>query len=158
MPIEIGDTKMCQPFVLLRLTQGLAIFSALVSFCLFAAKPDIERYLTQNVPGTSMPDAFNGLNDSIPTFLLFVTGTLLLLARINRKRQYVLLLPLLFGPFACFVGWYLTENLSDPNWFDLFATTTIGMRVSCAVTALLSIASKKTTKPIDAHKAIDEPF
>jgi len=148
---------MCQPFVLLRLTQGIAIFSALVSFYLFAAKPDIESCLKQNVPWTSMPDAFNGLNDSIPIFMLFVTGTLLLLARINKKRQCVLLLPLLFGPFACFAGWYLTENLNDPNWFHLFATKTIGMLVSCAATALLSIASKKTTKPIDTGKASGHP-
>ena len=144
-------------FVLLRLTQGLAIFTALVSICLFAAKPDIEAYLKQNVPWTSMPDAFNGLNNSIPINLLFVTGTLLLLARITRKRQYVLLLPLLFGPTSCLVGWYLTENMSDPNWFHLFAITTIGMFVSCAVTALLSIVSRKT-ESIDAQKVTDGLF
>lgn len=102
-----------------------------------------------------MPDAFKGLNNSVPIWMIFVTGTLLLLVRIHRKRQHVLLLPLLFGPSVCFVGWYLTENMNDPEWFLLFAYMTIGMLVSCAVTALLSIASKKAKEPIDALNAID---
>ena len=121
-----------------------------------------------NLPTTvtgSLKTAENGslsndghrLNNSIPINLLFVTGTLLLLARITRKRQYVLLLPLLFGPTSCLVGWYLTENMSDPNWFHLFAITTIGMFVSCAVTALLSIVSRKT-ESIDAQKVTDGLF
>ena len=93
-----------------------------------------------------MPDAFKGLNSSIPIFLVFLTGTLLIVARIDRKRQYSLLLPLLFGPSICVAGWYVTENLNDPEWFLLFACTTIGMLVSCAVTASLSIADKKQLK------------
>ena len=153
--MEIGDTQMGQALVLMRLTQGLAIFTALVSFCLFATKPNIELYLRRNVPGNPMPDAFRGLNEFVPIWMLFVTGTLLLLARIHRKRQHVLLLPLLFGPSVCFVSWYLTENMNDPEWFLLFASTTIGMLVSCEVTALLSIVSKKTKEPIDALNAID---
>ena len=146
---------MCIRSVLLRLTQGFAIFTALVSFYLFAPKPNIESYLSHNVPWTSMPDAFNGLNNSIPINMLFATGTLLLLARITRKRQYALLLPLLFGPTSCLVGWYMTENMNDPNWFHLFALTTIGMLVSCTVTALLSIVSQKT-ESIDAYRVTDE--
>lgn len=129
----------------LGLPQGLAIVAALFTVFLFALKPDIEQYLKQNVPGNPMPDAFNGLNGSIPIFMLLVTATLQLVTRLNRKRQNLLFLPLLFGPFVCSVGWYLTEDLSDPNWFHLFAITTIGMLVSSVVTALLSLVEKKTT-------------
>ena len=110
------------------------------------------------LPGKPMPDAFKGLNVAIPIFMIFVTASLLLFARIKSKQQYSLLIPLLFGPSACIAGWYLTENLNDPNWFDLFAITTTGMLVSCAVTALLSIADKKTTEPIDAHQSLERPF
>jgi len=122
-----------------RLIQGLALLASLLSLILFALRPDIEKVLKRNVPSNPMPDAFNGLNDSIPIFMVFLAGTLFLIARINRKRQYLLLLPLLFGPTSCIAGWCLTENLSDPNWFHLFALTTIGMLVSCTVTSLLSI-------------------
>ena len=144
--------------MLLRLPQALGLVAALVALFLLAVRPNIERYLKENVPGNPMPDAFNGLNGSIPIFMVFVTGTLLLLTRIIRKRQYLLSLPLLFGPAACFVGWYVTENMNDPNWFHLFATTTIGMLVSCAVTALLSIVDKKKIEQSDAHQALDRPF
>ena len=131
-------------------SQVLAVIALLLSLILFALRPNIEHILKQCVPGNPMPDAFKGLNDSIPIFMVFVAGTLFLIARINRKRQYSLLLPLLFGPTSCIVGWYLTENPNDPNWFDLIAITTIGMLVSCSVTALLSIVDEKQqSKPSD---------
>ena len=88
------------------LPQGLAIVAALFTVLLFALKLDIEQYLKQNVPGNPMPDAFNGLNGSIPIFMLLVTATLQLVTRLIRKRLYLLLLPLLFGPFVCLVGWF----------------------------------------------------
>ena len=125
-----------------RLLQGLAIFATLFSALVLLLRPDIERHLKTSVPGNPMPDAFNGLNGSIPIFMILGTATLILISRIDRKRQYKLLLPLLFGPIACVVGWYLTENLNEPNWFHLFATTTIGMLVSCSITALMSIADR----------------
>ena len=145
--------------VQLRLSQGIALLASLLSICLIALRPDIETILKQNVPGNPMPDAFNGLNGSIPIFMVFIAGTFLLLIRIVRKRLYSLLLPLLFGPSACFAGWYLTENWNDPNWFHLFAITTIGMLVSCAVTfILLAIEAKKTTEQTIGHEALDQPF
>jgi len=144
--------------VRLRLIQGGVLLSAVVSFLLFFMRPDIERYLKENAPGNPMPDAFNGLNGSLVIFMFFVTITLLLGLGIERKRNYILLIPLLFGPSACFAGWYLTENFNDPNWFHLFALTTIGMLVSCAMTAILLIATKKTTEQSIGHEALDRPF
>jgi hypothetical protein len=144
--------------MLLRPIQGLAIITAFFSVCLFAVKPNIERFLSLRWPGNPMPDAFKGLNGAIPLFMVFVTASLLLAARICRTHQIVLFIPLMFGPLACFVGWYLTENFSDPSWFDLFALTTIGMLVSCSVTALLSIATNKTTEQSDGHQAADQPL
>ncbi len=125
--------------VSIRATQALALITSLASVCLFAAEPDIEHYLSQNAPGNPMPDAFNGLNGSIPLFMVLLSGTSLLATRLTRKHQYVLFLPLLFWPTACFFGWCLTENFDDPSWFHLFAVTAIGMLVSCPVTAVLSI-------------------
>ncbi len=118
----------------LRVIQGLTITAAIVSFGLILLRPDIERYLKQYMPGQHMPDAFHGLNGTMTVFMLLVTATLLLAIRIETKRKTALLLPLLFGPIACLVGWCLTENFSDPNWFHLFALTTLGMLVSCVVT------------------------
>ena len=116
---------------------------------MFTLRPDIEQFLRQSVPGKPMPDAFKGLNGSIPIFMIFVIASLLLIVRITRKRQYVLLVPLLFGPSACIALWCLTENINDPNWFFLIAPTTIGMLVSCSVTfILLAIEAKKTTEQI----------
>ena len=106
------------PFVLLRLTQGLAIFTALVSICLFAAKPDIEEYLRQNVPWTSMPDAFNGLNNSIPINLLFVTGTLLLLVRVNRCQWALQKGPLMSASKGATIG-DCCEPLRLGPWYVL---------------------------------------
>ncbi len=128
--------------VRLRLLQTLAFLAAIVSFCLYSTHPDLERYLKQNVPGNPMPDAFNGLNNAMPVFMLFVMATILVSLWIERKCQQVLWIPLLFGPSACFAGWSVTENFDDPNWFHLLALTTIGMLVSCAVTAVLLIATK----------------
>jgi len=144
--------------VRLRLIQGLALISALVSLSLICIRPDIERYLKQNMPGNPMPDAFRGLNGTMTMFTLFVTATAVLALRIEIKRRYVLLLPLMFGPTACFTGWCLTENFNDPNWFHLFALTTIGMLVSCLVTAILSAVTKKTTEQTIGHEALDRPF
>ncbi|AMV34964.1 hypothetical protein VN12_22750 [Pirellula sp. SH-Sr6A] len=98
-----------------------------------------------------MPDAFRGLNGMLAIFMMFVTATTLLAIAIETRRQYVLFIPLLFGPSACFVGWFLTENFNDPNWFLLIAPTTVGMVVSCAVTFVMLIATrKKRNKPLDA--------
>lgn len=144
--------------VRLRLLQTLAFLAAIVSFCLYSTRPDLERYLKQNVPGNPMPDAFNGLNNAMPVFMLFVMATILVSLWIERKRQQVLWIPLLFGPSACFAGWSVTENFDDPNWFHLLALTTIGMLVSCAVTAVLLIATKKTTEQSDGREVLDQPF
>ena len=105
-----------------------------------------------------MPDAFHGLNGILAIFMLLVTATTLLMTAIEMRRQYVLLIPLLFGPAACFAGWLLTENFNDPNWFLLLAPATIGMLVSCAVTFVLLIATKKTTEQSIGHEALDQPF
>jgi len=150
------DSGMVQ-IVRLRLTQGVALLASLLSICLIALCFDIETMLKQIVPGNPMPDAFKGLNGAIPIFTAFIAGTLLLVISIVRKRLYSLLLPLLFGPSACFTGYLVTENWNDPNWFDLFAITTIGMLVSCAVTfILLAIESRKTTEPnIAAKPSVD---
>jgi hypothetical protein len=141
----------------LRLIQGSALIAALFSLGLFLVRPDIERYLELNLPGHHMPDAFRGLNGIIAIFMLFVTATVLLVLRIETRRLYVLLIPLLFGPTACLTGWFLTENFDDPNWFLLFAPTTIGMLVSCAVTFVLLIATRKTTEQLlDTKPSIGE--
>lgn len=129
----------------LRLIQGFALIAALFSLGLFLVRPDIERYLEQNLPGHHMTDAFRGLNGILAIFILFVSATTLLMMTIEKRRHYVMLIPLLFGPTACLVGWFLTENLNDPNWFLLLAPTTIGMLVSCAVTFVLLVATRKTT-------------
>jgi hypothetical protein len=144
--------------VRIRILQVLAFFAAIVSLCLFAMPTDVERFLKQNAPGQPMPDAFNELNNVIPVFMLFVTATMLLSLWIERKVQPALWIPLVFGPSACFAGWGVTENFDDPNWFHLFALTTIGMLVSCAVTAVLLIATKKTTEQNDARQALDRAF
>jgi hypothetical protein len=109
------------------------------------------------MPGNPMPDAFNGLNGTTTVFMLFVTVTLLIAMRIETKRRCVLLLPLLFGPTACFTGWCLTENFEDPNWFHLFALCTIGMLVSCLVTVTLLVTNNETTEPAIGHEALDRP-
>ena len=142
----------------LRLIQGFALIAALFTLGLFVVRPDIERHLEQNSPGHHMPDAFHGLNGILAIFMLLVTATTLLMTTIETRRQYVLLIPLLFGPTACFAGWLLTENFNDPNWFLLLAPATIGMIVSCAVTFVLLIATRKTTEPSDEHEALDQPF
>jgi uncharacterized membrane protein len=138
--------------VRLRLLQGLAFFVAIFSFGLFSVRPNIERYL----PGNPMPDAFNGLNNAMPVFMLFITATILVVLWIERKRQHVLLVPLLFGPSACFARWCLTENFNDPTWFHLFALTIMGMMVSCAVVVVLLIAPRKQqNKTMDAKCSIE---
>lgn len=144
--------------VRIRILQVLAFFAAIVSFCLFAIPTDVERFLKQNTPGKPMSDAFDGLNNVKPVFMLFVTATMLLALWIERKVQPILWISLLFGPSACLAGWSVTENFDDANWFHLFALTTIGMLVSCAVTAVLLIATKKTTEQNDSRQALDQPI
>jgi hypothetical protein len=115
------------------------IFGAATSMMLIL-RPNIERYLTEIAPGNHMPDAFRELNEVMPFFLLFGTTTAILAGRLVRRRQPSLFIPLLFGPLLCIAWWSATENFADPNWFHLFALSTIGMVVSTLVTFLLSIA------------------
>lgn len=84
-----------------------------------------------------MPDAFKGLNETIPFVLVFATITCALAGQIARNGKRTLLLPLLFGPSICVLGWLATENFHDPNWFQLTALSTIGMIVSSTVTFVL---------------------
>ena len=135
-----------------QLTHLPALVFGLATLVLFVARPNIERYLNKHAPDNHMPDAFNGLNDVIPTFIFFVTTTLMLAGQFLRNRQYRLFLPLFFGPFICVAGWFLTDNFADPNWFHLFALSTIGMLVSSMVSVVLSILDTKATEPSDAPK------
>ncbi len=52
----------------------------------------------------------------------------------------------------------MTENFDDPNWFHLFALTTIGMLLSCATTAVLLVATKKTVEKSDGRELLDQAF
>ncbi len=141
----------------LRLIQVLTAVAALFSVYLYTQRPDIEQYSKLYFPGNPKPDAFNGLNKAIPLLMVMITVSLLLAARINGRRQFVLYLPLSFGPSACLVGWYVTEDLSDPNWFDLTALATIGMLVSCAITTLLSFAIKQSARQAIGGDSVDRP-
>jgi hypothetical protein len=131
------------------LTHLPAIVFGIATGILLATRPDIEKYLNEHVPGSHMPDAFNDLNETSPYLMLFATTTLMLAGRLVRQGQYVLFLPLLFGPLICIAGWLVTENFRDPNWFHLSALMTIGMFVSSVVTFVLVIANPKTTEPRD---------
>ncbi len=144
--------------VRIRLLQVLASIAGVVSLCLFTMPPDVERYLEQKRDWQPHADAFNGLNNIVPVFMLFVTATMLLSLWIERKVQPILWIPLLFGPSACFAGWSMTENFDDPNWFHLFALTTIGMLLSCATTAVLLVATKKTVEKSDGRELLDQAF
>lgn len=104
---------------------------------LLATRPDIEKYLSEHAPGNPMPDAFKGLNETIPSVLLFAAITFALAGQIARNGKRELFLPLLFGPSICIIGWLATENFRDPNWFHLTAMTTLGMLVSSTVTFVL---------------------
>ena len=115
---------------------------AILTATLMSLRPDIERFLNQAVSVRHMPDAFNPLNKSIPFFMIHVTASFALSLWITIRQQYLLFIPLVTGPIMCLVGWYLTEDFADPNWFHLFALTTIGMFVSCLVTSVLSTMVK----------------
>ena len=134
------------------LTYLPAIVLGIATAILLTTRPDIEQYLNEHVPGNHMPDAFNELNETTPYFMLFATTTLIMAGRLVRQGQYVLFLPLLFGPLICIAGWLATEDFGDPNWFHLSALSTIGMLVSSAVTFMLAIADPKTTEPSVATK------
>ena len=135
------------------LTHLPAIAFGIATGVFLATQPDVEKYLKEHVPGNHMPDAFNELNETAPYLTLFATTTLMLAGRLVRQGQYVLFLPLLFGPLICIAGWLVTENFRDPNWFHLSALMTIGMLVSSVVTFVLVIviANPKTTEPRDEH-------
>ncbi len=92
-----------------------------------------------HAPGQHMPDAFANLNGSIPVFMVMLTATSAILLWLTANQRRGLLIPLAAGPTMCFVGWWVSEDFVDPNWFHLFALTTIGMIVSCAVTLLLAL-------------------
>lgn len=126
----------------IRLAQSSAFATTLISFYILATKPDFERYLIENAPGNPMTDAFNGLNKMIPVFMILLAGTVIVFAIIYQTRKYIFMIPLLFGPMICFVGWYVTENFEDPSWFHMVAITAVGMLVSCPITTILLIADK----------------
>ena len=119
---------------------------------LFVSRPDIERFLNQTIPGSHMPDAFDRLNDSVPIFFIFLTASLVVSLRLTMRQLYSLFTPLIAGPAMCVVGWFLTENFDDPNWFHLFALATVGMLVSCLVTSVLAGLSNNPTEPRIAPK------
>jgi hypothetical protein len=125
------------------LTHVPAIVFGIATAILLTTQPDIEECLKQHVRGNHMSDAFNNLNETAPYFFLFATTTSMLAGRLVRQGQYILFLPLLFGPVICVAGWVATENFDDPNWFHLSALTTIGMLVSSAVTFVLAIDNLK---------------
>jgi hypothetical protein len=131
---------------------AVTLASIIWTVFLFVSRPDIERFLTQTIPGRHMPDAFDRLNESVPIFFIFLTISLVVMLLLALKQLYSLFIPLIAGPAMCVVGWYMTENFDDPNWFHLFALATIGMLVSCLVTTVLAGMSKKTTEPRIAPK------
>jgi RsiW-degrading membrane proteinase PrsW (M82 family) len=99
-----------------------------------------------------MTDAFDRLNDAVPIFFIFLTASLVVSLRLTMRQLYSLFMPLIAGPAICVVGWYLTEDFDDPNWFQLCALATIGMLVSCLVTALLAGMANNPTEPRIAPK------
>lgn len=144
----------------IRMMQGVACIFGLSSLGLFLFRPDVEQILDEYAPTRHMPDAFRGLNGILAIFFLFVALTQLFLVRIEKQGQFVWLFPLLFGPGVCFVGWCCTENFDDPSWFHLFALITLGMLVSCAVTALLwrftKSMGKQTVPSSNVGPLVDE--
>lgn len=131
---------------------SVTLVCTLWTVILFVSRPDIERFLSQTIPGRHMPDAFDHLNDAVPIFFIFLTASLVVSLRLTLRQLYSLFIPLIAGPAMCVVGWYLTENFDDPNWFHLFAFATIGMLVSCLVTSVLAGMSKNPTEPRIAPK------
>lgn len=131
-----------------RVNVGVWILGSFTLVCaiwtviLLVSRPDIERFLSQTIPGRHMPDAFDRLNDAVPIFCIFLTASLVVSIRLTMRQLYSLFIPLIAGPTMCVTGWYLTENFDDPNWFQLFALATIGMLVSCLVTSVLAGMSR----------------
>lgn len=122
--------------VLLKLLAGASVMATIL---IFATSPNLEEFFREYAPWHSMPDAFDHLNGTIPIFMLFMSITLVLLNWIDSLRRPVLAVPALAGPTMAVVGWLMTADLGDPNWFELFALTTIGLFVSGLVTFLLTL-------------------
>lgn len=133
------DSKVTASPALASLLWGLTAINALAAAFVLFQKPDVESFLMDYLPGPHMPDAFRGLNQSIPMTMMLVATSSALASWNAMDRRYKMLVPLLAGPAMCFIGSWMTENWDDPNWLNLVATTSLGMLVSCVITAVLMI-------------------
>ncbi|MDM4019606.1 hypothetical protein, partial [Roseiconus lacunae] len=104
-------------------------------------------FLADSMPGNHMPDAFDHLNSSIPIFVGLMTISFAFLFAIAMSERYSLVAPLFAGPVIGFLGWAVTENFQDPNWFHFVAIGIIGMLVSVLVTLVLAILPREATEP-----------
>lgn len=142
--------------LLVRVFGFLTTVSAILFALLLVLKPDLERHLRDSLPGRHMPDAFAHLNDSVPIFVALATVSLAMLCFVTVRRQYSLVVPLIAGPAMSVLGWFVTEEFEDPNWFHFFAVTVIGMLVSCLVVLVLAVLPRKQTKPGSCTRAGDD--
>lgn len=120
-PLTSEQGRSLTPRWLPHLAGALAVLSAVVFALLLVLKPDVERYLADSMPGNHMQDAFDHLNRSIPIFVGLMTISLALLFAITLKERYSLVVPLLAGPMIGLMGWLVTENFQDQNWFHFVA-------------------------------------
>lgn len=134
-----SDSKVTAPSALVFLLWSLTAINVLLAALVLFLEPDVESFLAYNLSGPRMPDAFRSLNQCIPMTIVLVATSSALASWIVMQRRYKMLVPLLAGPGMCFIGWWMTENWDDPHWFNLVATTSLGMLVSCVITAVLMI-------------------
>lgn len=124
----------------------LSAVSAAIFAALILVRFDLEQALSESMPGYHMPDAFDHLNKAVPMVVALASVSLALLRAVIVSERDVLIVPLFAGPVMCVLGWFVVEDLRDPNWSHLGALSSLGMLVSCVVTSALALTPRKSMK------------
>jgi hypothetical protein len=123
---------------ILTLSPALAIGG----FQLFA-KLDLESMLAIRFQGVARPDAFDGVADIAPLFVVMFAVNSLLAACLVAFHKTPYLWTLAAGPLLAGLVYVVMHGVTDPAWFTLLALLTIGMLVGAPVTAVQLAATAK---------------
>ncbi len=112
----------------------LLLLWTVISTFIMLGQGDVEGLLESTFRHHVPHDAFFALNRIIPIFWASLTILLTLAFLATRQRRTDVVLILLAGPILAFLLCVISEDKSDPNWYDILAISTI----ACFVSALVS--------------------
>lgn len=123
----------------------LGVFGITITFVFFDASTNqIEAWLLHRFPA-SKSDAFRGLNGLMNPWVISLWICWSILLPVSWiSRRYVSFVALMVAPMMPAAGLLLFDfDFADPNWFVLFASTTIGVFVGTISAIVLFVLPRR---------------